>query len=191
VIAPDPDLSGDLDFNVGPWRLSPLKSADAPDVLGEFSDPEVTRYLDIDPLSDLAEAEAIITWAENQRSLGAGVRWAIRGPTGGFVGTCGFNRIVLERGRRGEVAYDLCAGWQGRGIMSEVLPAVMSFGWRILQLHRLEALVTPGNQRSCTLLERCGFTREGLLRGYGYWRGEYQDQIIYGRTNPTTIRAAE
>lgn len=184
MIAPDPDLSGDLAFTVGPWRLAPLTPADAPDVLKEFSDPAVTRFLDIEPLIDLAEAEAIITWAENQRTLGAGVRWAIRGPAGAFAGTCGFNRIVVERGRRGEVAYDLGAAWQGRGVMSEVLPAVMTIGWRRLSLHRLEALVTPGNERSCALLERCGFRREGVLAGYGWWKGRYQDQIIYGVTRP-------
>jgi ribosomal-protein-alanine N-acetyltransferase len=184
VITPDPDFSGDLAFTVGPWRLAPLTQADAPDVLKEFSDPAVTEFLDIDPLTDLAEAEAIVTWAENQRALGDGVRWAIRGPAGAFAGTCGFNRINLERGRRGEVAYDLCAHWQGRGVMGEVLPAIMAIGWRRLNLHRLEALVTPGNDRSCALLERCGFVREGVLAGFGWWRGRYWDQIIYGVTRP-------
>jgi [ribosomal protein S5]-alanine N-acetyltransferase len=184
MIAPDPDLSGDLTFNVGPWRLAPLAPDDAPDVLKEFCDPAVTAYLDIEPLTGLEEAEAIITWAQNQRALGAGVRWAIRGPHGTFAGTCGFNRIILERGRRGEVAFDLCAAWQGRGVMSEILPAVMTIGWRRLDLHRLEALVTPGNDRSCALLERCGFVREGVLAGFGWWRGRYWDQIIYGLTRP-------
>jgi [ribosomal protein S5]-alanine N-acetyltransferase len=184
VITPDPDLSGELTYTAGPWRLTPLAPFDAPDLLQEFSDPEVTQYLDIEPLTDLAQAEALVTWAENQRSLGAGVRWAIRGPKGQFAGTCGFNRINLERGRRGEVAYDLCVQWQGRGVMSEVLPAIMSIGWGRLDLHRLEALVTPGNDRSCALLERCGFVREGVLAGFGWWRERYWDQIIYGCVRP-------
>ena len=63
-------------------------------------------------------------------------------------------------------------------------PRVIDFGWNRLSLHRLEALVTPGNDRSCAVLERHGFTREGVLAGFGFWKGRYWDQIIYGLTRP-------
>ena len=33
--------------------------------------------------------------------------------------------------------------------------------------------MTPGNARSCRLLERHGFNREGVLRDYGYWKGRF------------------
>jgi ribosomal-protein-alanine N-acetyltransferase len=183
MIAPDPDLSGDLVLAAGPFDLTPLSPTDAEDLLAEFSDPRVVEWMDIDPLQTLEEAEAIVGWARDQRALGAGVRWAIRArDDGAFAGTCGFNRIVVERGRRGEIAYDLRRAWQGRGVMGQVLPAVMAFGWRRLALHRLEALVTPGNAPSCALLERHGFAREGVLAGYGFWKRRYWDQIVYGLT---------
>jgi ribosomal-protein-alanine N-acetyltransferase len=183
MIRPDPNLSGDLKIRLEHFELKPLSSKDIPDLLAEFSDPRVVEWMDIDPLRTADEAASIVTWAEAQRSLGAGVRWSIqRRADGGFVGTCGFNNIVVERGRRGEIAYDLDHRWQGQGVMAEVLPAVMDFGWRRLRLHRLEALVTPGNERSCRLLERHGFIREGLLAGYGFWKGRFWDQIVYGLT---------
>ena len=65
--------------------------------------------------------------------------------------------------------------------MTEVLPAMLGFGYGVLDLHRIEALVTVGNERSCRLLERHGFQREGLLRDHGFWRGRYWDQIAYAR----------
>ena len=183
MIVSDPDLSGDLALRAGSFDLTPLCAADAPDVLAEFSDPRVVEWMDIDPLHDLDEANLIIGWAVDQLALGAGLRWAIRErDSGSFVGTCGFNRIIVERGRRGEIAYDLMPDWQGRGAMGEVLPAAIEFGFGRLALHRLEALVTPGNQRSCALLERHGFVREGVLAGYGFWKGRYWDQIVYGLT---------
>jgi len=185
MIIPDPDLAGDLRLSAGPFELTPLERADAPDILAEFSDPRVVEWMDIEPLRIIEEAEAIVDWALGQRALGAGARWAIRErASGAFVGTCGFNRIVLERGRRGEIAYDLNVAWQGRGAMSVALPAVIDFGRLRLALHRLEALVTPGNHRSCALLERHGFVREGVLAGYGFWKGRHFDQIIYGLTSP-------
>jgi ribosomal-protein-alanine N-acetyltransferase len=183
MITADPDLSGDLTIAAGRFELRPLEMTDAPDLLAEFSDPRVVEWMDIDPLNELDEAEAIVRWAQGQRALGAGLRWAIRERTlGEFVGTCGYNQIVVERGRRGEIAYDLTVAWQGRGVMGAVLAAAIDFGWDRLALHRLEAMVTPGNARSCALLERHGFAREGVLAGYGFWKGRYFDQIVYGLT---------
>jgi ribosomal-protein-alanine N-acetyltransferase len=183
MISPDPDLAGDISLQAGRFQLTPLSIADAPDLLAEFSDPRVVEWMDIDPLRNLAEAELIAGWAQDQLALGVGLRWGIRERIGGaFAGTCGFNRIVLERGRRGEIAYDLAVDWQRRGVMGEVLPEVMAFGFGRLALHRLEALVTPGNLPSCRLLERHGFAREGVLAAHAFWKGRYWDQIVYGLT---------
>jgi ribosomal-protein-alanine N-acetyltransferase len=139
--------------------------------------------MDIEPLTGSDEALEIIRWAANLRALGAGVRWAIReDASGAWVGTVGFNTLIFERGRRGEVAYDLASAWQGRGVMARILPEVIDFGFGRLALHRLEAMVTPDNERSRRLLERHGFMREGVLAGFGFWKGRYWDQVVYGLT---------
>ncbi|MEO8925812.1 MAG: GNAT family protein [Caulobacteraceae bacterium] len=185
MIAPDPDLAGDLALAVGAFDLRPLEPADAPALLVHFADPRVVEFMDIDPLTDLAEAEAIVVWAQGLRALGAALRWSIRERAGGaFVGTCGFNRLVVERGRRGEIAYDLAHVWWGKGVMATLLPSLIDFAFRRLALHRLEALVTPGNDRSRRLLERHGFALEGVMRGYGFWKGRYWDQALYARVAP-------
>ena len=175
------DLDGDLKLTTDRFVLDPLDWGDAPDVLAHFADPEVIAFLDIEALEDLDEAEGIIAWARTVRAEGQGVRWAIRDRAGAFAGTCGFNAIHRLRGRRGEIAYDLARAWWGRGVMDEIMPLLFDFGYRRLGLHRLEAMVTPGNDRSCRLLERHGFQCEGLLRDYGYWRGRFWDQLVYGR----------
>ncbi len=184
MIAADPDLTGDLTLAVGPFILRPLETADAGDLLAHFADPRVVEFMDIDPMTAVEEAEAIVAWARSQRALGAGLRFSIReggAPEGAFLGTCGFNRLIVERGRCGEIAYDLSPPWWGRGAMDAILPALIDFAYRRLALHRLEALVTPGNAPSCRLLERHGFAREGVLRGHGFWKGRFWDQIVYGR----------
>jgi ribosomal-protein-alanine N-acetyltransferase len=174
-------LSGDLELKTESFTLEPLRWADGPDLLAHFSDPEVTQWLDIEPLEDLEEAEGIVAWARTALAEERGVRWAIRDADGDFVGTCGFNAIILVRGSRGEIAYDLARPWWGQGVMAEIMPLILDFGFRRLGLRRLEALVTPGNERSCRLLERHGFQREGVLRDWGQWRGRFWDQIVYGR----------
>jgi ribosomal-protein-alanine N-acetyltransferase len=167
------------------FDLRPLEAADAPDLLVHFADPRVVAFMDIDPLSDADDALEIIHWAQSQRAGVRGARLAVRHrATGEFVGTCGFNSLTLQQGRRGEIAYDLGAGWWGRGVMAQILPRLVEIGFEALVLRRLEARVTPGNDRSCAVLERHGFVREGVLRDHGFWKGRYQDVILYARINP-------
>jgi ribosomal-protein-alanine N-acetyltransferase len=184
VISRDPDLAGDLKMTIGDFRLTPISGADADDLFAHYADPRVVEFMDIEPLADVEQAWHIIDWAMTQRGVGAGLRWTIREGAGAFVGTCGFNRIDVERGRRGEIAYDLGQAWWGRGALTAVLPVIAQFGFGRLALHRLEALVTVGNGRSSRLLERHGFAHEGVLRGYGFWKGRFWDQMVYSRLAP-------
>lgn len=169
-------------LHFGRYQLRPLETADARDLLILFSDPQVTAYMDIEPLTRLAQAQEIVDWAQELAGSGRGLRWAIRRQgEGRLIGTCGFNALELGRGRRGEIAYDLARREWGRGVMSAILPEVIAFGFEQLGLRRLEAMVTVGNSRSSKLLERHGFVSEGQLRDHGYWKGRFWDQIVYGR----------
>ncbi|GAK45879.1 acetyltransferase, including N-acetylase of ribosomal protein [Tepidicaulis marinus] len=168
------------------FLLTPLETHDVPALLTHFQDPRVTEYMDIDPFTRSEEAEDVVGWAENLRAAAQGIRWAIRekaqdGAPGCFLGTCGFNALVYERARRGEVAYDLSPAYWGKGVMAELMPLLIALAAGPLALRRLEAMVTPGNIRSIRLLERHGFEKEGLLRQHAYWKGRFWDQLIFGQ----------
>jgi ribosomal-protein-alanine N-acetyltransferase len=175
-------LAGPLDLHSADYRLSPLARTDAEDLFAHFADAAVVEFMDIDAHTSLDETLAVIGWAQSILAAGTGARWAVRGrEDGAFVGTIGFNSLVWERGRRGEIGYDVSRRCWGRRVMDQVLPVVLSFGFETLGLRRIEAMVTDGNGPSCRLLERHGFEREGLLRDHAYWKGRFWDQIVYGR----------
>ena len=175
-------LARPLAFSTPRFALRPLAVEDAADFLAHLSDPAVTEFMDIEPLAAIEQAEAIIAWTQSIRVAGTGVRWAIRGREDDvFVGSAGFNALVFDRGCRGEIAYDVAPRFWGARVMDEVLPLLLGFGFDTLGLRRIEAMVTPGNDPSCRLLERHGFAREGLLRDYGYWKDRFWDQIVYAR----------
>jgi ribosomal-protein-alanine N-acetyltransferase len=172
-------------LTVAGYSLRPLQGDDAAGLLALFADPAVAQFMDIEPLVHLDEAHEIIGWAQDMAREEAGIRWSVRrAGEPGLIGTVGFNTLVFERGCRGEVAYDLRRADWGRGVMSAILPAVLQFGFGRLGLQRIEAMVTLGNQRSCALLERHGFQREGLLRDYAFWKDRFWDQLIYARLAP-------
>lgn len=190
-------MSGTVDIARDPlvWRtahyvMRPLGPEDTPEILALFGDPAVVEFMDIDPLANLDEAREVVDWARNRRAMGDGVRWSIRpAEDGPLIGTCGFNTLETDRGRRGEIAYDLARAHWGRGVMAEVLPPLIEFGFQDLALHRLEAFVTVGNDRSARLLERQGFVCEGVRREHAFWKGAYWDQLVFSRLARTTMPA--
>lgn len=165
--------------------LGRLRAGDCDELFGHFADAEVTAYLDFSPLRTHEEAAEIVAWADGLFERGRGVRWVIRDRGGAFLGTCGFNSIITDHGSRGEIAYDLARSAWGRGLMSNaVMPALLDMGFCGFGLHRIEAMVTPGNERSARVLTRAGFRHEGTLRGYGAWRGGHHDQEMYALLKP-------
>ena len=163
------------------FDLAPLQPRDREELFAHFSDPATVEFMDIAPMTAVSEADETIAWAAGLLERDAGLRWAIRDRAGAFTGTIGFNSLVREHGSRGEIGYDVVRARWRQGVMGEVLPVVLDYGFAILQLHRIEATVTPGNAASVALLQRHGFRREGLLRGHGHWKGGFQDVEMFAR----------
>jgi len=175
-------LAGALVLPTERFELRPLSTDHLPGFFAELSDPEVVRLTNIEPLDAPDQAAAIIDRITAARAEGRGVRWVIQDrASGAYVGTCGFNSLVWTYASRGEIGYDVVRDWWGRRVMDEALPAMLGFGFGVLGLRRIEALVMPENLRSWALLERHGFEREGLMRDYGLWRDDFQDLYLYAK----------
>jgi ribosomal-protein-alanine N-acetyltransferase len=65
--------------------------------------------------------------------------------------------------------------------MTAAVNALVPFTFATLKLHRVEAACIPINIASIRLLEKCGFTREGLAREYLCINGAWQDHLLYAR----------
>jgi ribosomal-protein-alanine N-acetyltransferase len=93
-----------------------------------------------------------------------------------LVGVININNIVRGGLRSGALGYYAFAGGERRGLMTEALARVidLAFDPKVLDLHRLEANIQPGNAASTRLVKRLGFRHEGfspaLLHIDGDWR---------------------
>jgi len=92
--------------------------------------------------------------------------------------------VTLANVRRGVTQSSSVGYWIGvpharQGYMFEALQLCLDFGFRTLNLHRIEAACLPENQASRGLLEKSGFQEEGLARRYLFIAGEWQDHIVY------------
>jgi len=84
---------------------------------------------------------------------------------------------------RGEIAYIISEEYEGKGIMTEALTVIIKFSFENLSMNRLFLRVMTNNNRSYELAERCGFSREGILRkDHKTYEGELVDLYYYGMT---------
>jgi ribosomal-protein-serine acetyltransferase len=73
-----------------------------------------------------------------------------------------------EANKKTSIAYWLAEEYQGKGIMSDSLKAVINYIFTELKLNRIEITVATENTKSSALPKKLGFTLEGIARE-GSW----------------------
>lgn len=160
--------------------LRKMTVADAHAIFEIFSDGEVTRDMGVEPFSEIQQAEELIQFMNDLFMENKAFRWAIeRKDDRRIVGTCGFNAWEMNRGARGEIAYDLGRPFWRKGYMTEVLKRVIPFGFKEMGLYRIEAFTNLDAVPSIRLLNSLGFREDGILRGYSRFHEHYVDQRCF------------
>lgn len=86
---------------------------------------------------------------------------------------------LIENDRMASVAIRISRKYQGKGLGTEALKAMTEFCFKETELQRLYSPVDVRNEASCRMLDKCGYTREGLIR-QGKMVNTWCDYYIYG-----------
>lgn len=97
-----------------------------------------------------------------------------------MIGTIGFNTISFTH-KRGDISYDLSPAYWGKGIMLKSMKNILKFSDEVIGLARIQATTIRENIRSINLLERCGFSKEGILRQYEIVQDKRTDFYMFAR----------
>jgi len=174
-----------------PWsRMLPLDSARL--VLRRFSggdlaafqayrnDPEVARFQGWESFS-LAEATVFVARQERQEiaSPGQWLQLAISlKQTGQLVGDCAL-KVHAADARQATIGITLCRAFQGQGLATEALSALLEYLFLEANLHRVQADTDPANVRAWRLLERLGMRREAHCLQSLWFKGHWADEYFY------------
>jgi [ribosomal protein S5]-alanine N-acetyltransferase len=156
------------------------RHSDLPALLDINGDEQITRHLPYDTWRDMADAQAWFDRATARHQAGDGRQFVIAlRDTGQVIGACLLFRYDQANGRA-EIGYLLGRRWWGAGYAQEATAALIRYAFEELGLRRVEADIDPRNLDSARLLERLGFSPEGVLRQRWNVKGRTSDAAIYG-----------
>lgn len=172
---PDPQLRDDV-VALRPWR-----GADVPAKFRAFCDPETLRFSwpHVEPYT---EAHAWAHHVENMRAWesGTSAEFALIHPDddAAIIGGASVYDIEHDQ-RRASVGYWVAAPARRRGVATHAVLLLARWAFEDLGMARLQLTCGPDNLPSQRVAERCGFTREALLRSHIPFKGGRRDTVVY------------
>jgi RimJ/RimL family protein N-acetyltransferase len=159
--------------------LRPWRETDVPAQLEAFSDPFFQRFSDWAPRTE-ADARAYLAAHEQARQRGEQIEFALVEPHDDNVvlGGGSLNNVDLEQGRAA-IGYWLAPRARGRGVATHAVRLISCWAFRDLHVARLDLTCGPDNRASQRVAERCGFTREGVLRSHIPFKGTRRDTVVF------------
>ena len=164
--------------------LRQITAADANELFFLRSDETVMKYIDKARAQSVDEALRHLDVVNEALAKNDSISWAITlkdDPL--MLGYIGYWRMSKEN-YRSEVGYVLHPAHHCKGIMSEAFAAVIDYGFGVMKLHSMEAVINPENVASQKLLEKHHFVREGYFREDYFYDGKFLDSAIYSLITP-------
>jgi ribosomal-protein-alanine N-acetyltransferase len=160
--------------------LRPLRAEDAPALLEARGDPEVMRFWDWPPQKNAAEVAEVIRDHESVIAEGTVHWWAVAAAADApAIGECDLSEIDRHN-KRAELGFLFRRASWGKGYAREAAEAVVNHAFGPLEMERLSARIHAGNEHGRRLLEKLGFSHEGMLHGYVLREGLRVDCLVFG-----------
>jgi [ribosomal protein S5]-alanine N-acetyltransferase len=162
-------------------NLRQMRDADADALFVVRADPDIVRYVDRAATTSVDEARTFIDRINEGIALRQWIYWAItlQGEDR-LIGTICLWDFSDDR-TTAEIGYELLPPEQGNGFMHEAVRAVMDYGFAVIGLRSIEAVVHPDNTKSIRLLERNDFAKMGTLTE------DDVERLIYVLDAPATL----
>jgi ribosomal-protein-alanine N-acetyltransferase len=99
------------------------------------------------------------------------------------IGICNFTGVVRMAFQACYLGYSVGKAFEGKGYMTEMLNACISYLFEEVGLHRIMANFMPSNKASEAVLHKLGFQREGYAKEYLNIAGNWEDHILTSKIN--------
>ena len=157
-----------------------VNSEDVEDIFKIYGDPEVAKYDWYRPIDTKENALSIINRYKKEFKNKEEITWGVaRKKDNKIIGYCNLGDFDDES-RRSEIGYGFNRDEWNKGYATEAIKTLVKFGFEVMCLHRIEAVVTFGNDASVKALKKANFTQEGIVRERTIMKGKFEDDVILG-----------
>ncbi len=161
--------------------------ADIPAVHEYTSDPEVCRWSTWGP-NTLDQTASFVGEAVRGSLAESPTAFTLAAVVGGrAIGSVSVWTTDMHD-RNGELGYTFHRAHWGKGYATEAVRHLLHLGFNVLGLERIGATCHPGNAGSVRVLEKSGFSREGLLRSHRLVNGARRDSLLFSKLRGEHLR---
>ena len=161
--------------------LRQLTMDDAADYFEIFSDDEVTRYYDVNTMTDVNEAKALIQRHNAHYQNHVSIRYVLQlKDSGKVIGT--FGLYDFKGSDSVEIGFDLNRAHWKQGYMTEAIRRVIDFVFQELGIAAVYGGFLKPNTASENLMKRLGFTRDKVLDTIEIMPGVFETVYFYKLT---------
>ncbi len=160
-------------------KLRKITLDDISEIYSYASDEEVSKFLTWETHRSVTDTKAFVEYAINQYKNKQLAPWGIECKENReFIGTIDFISWKVNH-RVAEIGYVISKEYWGKGITTEAVKEVVKFGFKQMDLVRIQAQCFTENQASARVLEKAGLVCEGILRKAMYIKGNHRDIKMY------------
>jgi len=135
------------------------------------------------PFKSIDEAEVLLAKFQKSMAEQTAIWWVFSEmSTGKEIGYGGLFGIDKDN-HKAEIGYGFLKEFWRKGFASSAVAYMTNYCFSKLKLHRLNGLVDPENKASIRVLEKNGYTNEGIMCDYYYARDRYFDMCLLTKIN--------
>jgi [ribosomal protein S5]-alanine N-acetyltransferase len=168
-------VSGDI-------RLRPFRMSDADKLTEMANNKNISRNLR-DGFPHPYTREDAVTFIRHCLEMPRDTFFAIEFK-GEYVGNISLSPCQDVYRKSAEIGYFIAEPFWNKGIASAAVNMIVQFGFNNLGIMRIHTGVYEYNPASQRVLEKCGFTKEGVFKKAIYKEGGLWDEVRYAKLNP-------
>jgi len=180
---------GETAFETERLHLEPLRRSHAAELFEVLSDERLYHNIPHDPPATLAALNARYERLETRRSAKGDERWLNWVVRSKSDGRCmGRIEVTIRQDAGAHLAYEIGPAYWRQGIATEACRRLIRALFEEGGVTEVMAEVDTRNLPSIRLLERLGFTREGLRPNADFFKGRASDEWTYRLPRPAGDR---
>ncbi|MGG0657627.1 GNAT family N-acetyltransferase [Rummeliibacillus pycnus] len=143
------------------------------------SNGEVSKYVTWNTHETISDTKDFVEIVLNKYENKQVSPWEIEYKENGkFIGTIDFVWWQPNH-KTAEIGYVISKDYRGKGLTTEVAKEIIKFGFKEMDLVRIQARCFVENIGSARVMEKTGMSFEGIIRKAIFAKGKHQDLKMY------------